>query len=156
MKKLVLFMTIMPLIVLTSCGDDDEYSGFPSDVKTVIQSLNGTWVTTDAVSPETITFSAFDSPTEIAPASSSFARMEFHGSMTRDFVYLGKETEHWDMYFYINTDKKEIHAYGKSEENGGWSLSISKVYDYAIVDANTITLHDQSQSWMNTYTFRRK
>ena len=149
-------MAILPLVALTSCGDEEEESGFSSDVKAVIQTLNGTWVTTDAVSPETLTFTAFASPTEIEPASNKFARMEFHGSMTRDFIYLGKETEHWEMYFYVNTDKKEIHAYGRSEENGGWSLSTSKVYDYTIADANTITLHDQSLSWMNTYTYKRK
>ena len=124
MKRILLFMAILPLIALTSCGDDSEEGGFSSDIKTVIKTLNGTWKSTDAISPETITFSAFSSPTEIEPASDKFARMEFHGRMTRDFLYLGKEEEHWDMYFYLNTDKKEIHAYGKNEENGGWSLGI--------------------------------
>lgn len=142
------------LLAVAGCKKDDSPK-FPSDVQEVLNSIEGTWESTDTYNAETLTFTAYQAPTEIQSASSDWPAMTFHGTLQRDFRYIGDTWEHWDMYFYINPQSKVIYC--KKTANGGqWSLINAKAYDYKIIDENTIRLHDQDLSALNEKVYKRK
>lgn len=152
MKRII--FVLATLLAVAGCKKDDSPK-FPSDVQEVLNSIVGTWESTDTYNAETLTFTAYQAPTEIQSASSDWPAMTFHGTLQRDFRYIGDTWEHEDYYFLIRPDKKEINAYGITS-NQTWALNQSKFYDYKIVDENTIRLHDQQLSALNEKVYKRK
>lgn len=142
------------LLAVAGCKKDDSPK-FPSDVQGVLNSIVGTWESTDNYNAETITFTAFQAPTEIQSASSDWPAMSFHGTMQRDFRYIGDTWEHDEYYFHVMPDKKVIAAYGITQSQT-WAFNQTKAYDYKIVDENTIRLHDQQLSALNETVYKRK
>ena len=152
MRKFLILM-LLP-VVLWSCSKDDEPKAdkFPSGVANVLDVLHGTWVSdgTDNI----LTFAPYSKPREVQPVNTSWASMIVYGTLQRDFNYLGTpETENY--YFVVNVDKKEIHAYGITE-NGSYTIVTAKSYDYEIINNSTIRLHDKSLSSLNNYTYTKK
>lgn len=142
------------LLAVAGCKKDDSPK-FPSDVQGVLNSIVGTWESTDTYNAETITFTAFQAQTEIQSASSDWPAMKFHGTMQRDFRYIGDTWEHDEYYFHVMPDKKVIAAYGITQSQT-WAFNNTKAYDYKIVDENTIRLHDQQLSALNETVYKRK
>ncbi|MBR5720559.1 MAG: hypothetical protein IKX38_06085 [Bacteroidales bacterium] len=152
MKKIIIVLAT--LLAVAGCKKDDSHK-FPADVQEVLNTIIGTWESTDTYNAETLTFTAYQEPTDIQSASSDWPAMTFHGTIQRDFRYIGDTWEHEDYYFLIRPDKKEINAYGITS-NQTWALNQSKFYDYKIVDENTIRLHDQDLSLLNEKVYKRK
>lgn len=154
MKKVLFILAVA--LAFTGCKKDDTQQT-PSDVQEVLNSIVGTWESTDTYNAETITFTAYQAPTEIQSASSEFPSMTFHGTMQRHFKYIagGGTWVDEDYYFLIMPSKKEIHAYGIAS-NQTWALNQTKFYDYKIVDENTIRLHDKDLSELNEKVYKRK
>lgn len=154
MKKILYLLTIA--LAFTGCKKDDSPK-FPADVQEVLNSIVGTWESEDTYNAETITFTSYQAPTEIQPASSSHDAMTFHGTMHRHFKYIagGGTWLDEDYYFLIKPDKKEIHAYGITQSQT-WALNQFVFYDYKIVDENTIRLHDQQLSALSEKVYKRK
>lgn len=151
MKKLV--QILMFVLFLTSCSkEDDSNIKFNSETQDVLSVLNGKWKS-DGIYPETLTFKSYNEPTEIPSVNTDWASLEMHGLLTREFTLLG-ESDKWNMVFYINTSKKTISAY--EIINSKYTIVTSKIYDYTIVDNNTIRLHDQSLSQLNIETYIRQ
>lgn len=152
MKRILYLLAIV--LAVAGCKKDDSPK-FPSDVQGVLNSIDGTWESTDTYNAETITFTAFQEPTEIQSASSDWPAMAFHGTMQRDFRYIGDTWEHDEYYYYVMPDKKIIAAYGITQSQT-WAFNQTKAYDYKIVDENTIRLHDQQLSALNEKVYKRK
>ncbi len=152
MKRIIYVLAIA--LAFTGCKKDDSPK-FPSDVQEVLNTIVGTWESEDTYNAETITFTAFEAPTEIQSASSDWPAMSFHGTMQRDYRYLGDTWEHDDYYFQILPSKKVIAAYGITQSQT-YALNQTKAYDYKIVDENTIRLHDQQLSALNEKVYKRK
>ena len=152
MKKMIYMVAIA--LAMFGCKKDDSPK-FPADVQEVLNTIVGVWESTDTYNAETITFTAFDAPNEIESPSPDWPHMTFHGTLQRDYRYLGDTWEHSDYYFLISPDKKEIHAYGITQSQT-WALNQTKTYDYKIVDENTIRLHDQQLSALNETVYKRK
>ena len=152
MKRTLYLLAIV--FVITGCKKDDSPK-FPADVQEVLNVIVGTWESTDTYNAETITFTAFEAPTEIQSASSDWPTMSFYGIMQRDYRYLGDTWEHDDYYFQILPSKKVIAAYGITQSQT-WALNQTKTYDYKIVDGNTIRLHDRQLSALNEKVYKRK
>ena len=152
MKRII--FVLATLLAVAGCKKDDSPK-FPSDVQGVLNSIVGTWESTDTYNAETITFTAFQAPTEIQSASSDWPAMSFHGTMQRDFRYIGDTWEHDAYYYYVMPDKKVIAAYGITQSQT-WAFNQTKAYDYKIVDENTIRLHDQQLSALNEKVYKRK
>ena len=152
MKKLIYVLAIA--LAMTGCKKDDS-SKFPTDVQEVLNTIVGTWESTDTYNAETLTFTAFDEPTEIESATTDWPAMKFDGILKRDYLYLGGTWKHDEYYYYVMPDKKVITAFGITQDQL-WNLYWGKVYDYKIVDENTIRLHDQDLSALIITTFKRK
>lgn len=152
MKRIIIILAT--LLALTGCKKDDSPK-FPSDVQGVLNTIVGTWESADTYNAETITFTAFQAPTDIQSASSDWPAMAFHGTMQRDFRYIGDTWEHDEYYYSVMPDKKVIAAYGITQSQT-WALNQTKAYDYKIVDENTIRLHDQQLSSLNEKVYKRK
>lgn len=155
MKKVIIY--IIAITAVLSCSKEnhnpDNPNGYSSEEKEVIDVLSGEWKQEGGT--ETLSFTPFGETKEMSGnfEGSTFVGY-FHGRSTRQFDYLGKEREKWDLYFYVNTSKKELDMYGVVDENK-YSLVTTKKYDYVIVDKNTIRLHDQSLSLISTYNYTR-
>ena len=155
MKKLIYVLAIA--LAMTGCKKD-ESPKFPSDVQEVLNTIVGTWICQDDYNQETMTFTAFNEPTTIEPTSNyvmgiQLFPMSFHGMLNRDYELLG-EIEHEERYFYIDTSKRQIVTY--LNKDGKYSVIVAKQYDYAIIDQNTMHLHDTELSLINTYTFKKQ
>lgn len=153
MKKWVL--CIIALFSLVSCNKDDnvELNGYSKEEKEVLNILQGKWRIVNSPYPEELSFTLFGSRVR-KNGKASAAAIDFHGNVVLKYKYLNKDWETWNMYFYVNTTKREICMYGINED-GTFSIGLTKIYDYEIIDNNMIRLHDKSLSWMNTYKYKR-
>lgn len=152
MRKILMLM-LLP-VMLWSCSKDDEPKAdkFPSGVSNVLDVLQGTWVSDET--DNTLTFAPYSEPRKVQPANASWTPLQVYGTLQRDYYYRGTpETENY--YFLVNVDKKEIHAYGITE-NGSYTIVTSKSYDYEIINNATIRLHDKSLSWFNAHTYTKE
>lgn len=152
MKKIII--CIIAITAFLSCSkENSNHDGYSAEEKEVIDVLRGEWKRDGGT--EILSFTPFGETKEMSGnlLGSTFVGY-FHGRSTREFDYLGKEREKWDMYFYVNVSKKEIAMYGVVDENK-YSLAQTKKYDYSIIDKNTIRLHDQSLSMILTYKYTR-
>lgn len=152
MKKWVL--CIIALFSLVSCNKDDnvELNGYSKEEKEVLNILQGKWRSENDPYPEELSFTLFGS--SVSKNGEASTVMYFHGNVIRKFLYLNKDWETWNMYFYVNISKREIGMYGINED-GTFSIVQTKIYDYKIIDNNMIQLHDKSLSWTNTYKYKR-
>lgn len=155
MRKVILFVAV--LLSLFACSKDDgenSVNKFSAEETKILKVLDGKWEKDDKSSPEVLSFSPYS---EKKTVSGTVVDKEiiniFHGDAICCFSYLGKQEEQ-KMYFYVNTEKKEIHLYGV-EEDGKFSIVQTKFYDYKVIDNNTIQLHDKSLSWMIVYNYKR-
>ena len=154
MKKIIVVLAVA--LALVGCKKNSSPK-FPSDVQEVLNTIVGSWESTDTYNAEALTFTAFDEPTEIESASTDWPAMTFHGTIHRHFKYIagGGTWLDEDYYFFIKPGEKEIRAYGITS-NQTWALNQTTFYDYNIVDENTIKLHDQDLSSLNVTTYKRK
>ena len=155
MKKVLIALAIV--LAFTGCKKE-ETPKFPADVQQVLNTIVGTWICQDDYNQETLTFTSFNEPTTIDPISEyvmgiQLFPMSFHGILNRDYEFLG-EIEHEERYFYIDTSKRQIVTY--LNKDGKYSVIVAKQYDYAIIDQNTMHLHDTELSLINTYTFKKQ
>ncbi len=149
------FLCIIALFSLVSCNKDDNVeliNGYSKEEKEVLNILQGKWKSENVADPEELSFTLFGSNVSKNGGASSV--MYFHGKVTRKFLYLNKDWETWNMYFFVNTTKREIGMYGINED-GTFSIVQTKIYEYKIIDNNMIQLHDKSLSWMHTYKYKR-
>lgn len=153
MKKLILFTAV--LLSLFACSKDDNESKankFSVEETEVLNVLQGKWESENKSDSEKLTFTPFRY--SVSKNGGAGGVMSFHGNATRKFLYLNKDWETWDMYFYVNTKEHEICMYGINEDKT-FSIVQTKVYEYKIIDNNTIRLHDKSLSWMLVYNYKR-
>lgn len=152
MKKLI--VCIIALVALFSCSRDNNEEniyGYNAEEKEVLNILQGKWQQEGGISNEILSFAPFEQKKTIN--SSIGGIMYFYGNVTRQFYYVNNQLEVWEMYFYIDTQKREIFLYGV--DNDKYSITQTKVYDYKIINNNTIELHDHSLSTLNTYNYTR-
>lgn len=149
MKKL-LVLTFIFVAFMTSCSKDDEpTSGFSDAEKAALQVLNGTFFCEGT----TIVFSPFLAPTP-KKSTANDVPINFCGTLSYDSKYYDNE-----FYFYINTTKKQIVANSKhSEKQDYFNALVGKIWDYEIIDKNTIKLFDTdlSNPLVQTKTFTRR
>lgn len=148
-KKLLFILSALGAIMLTSCSNGDENTGYSDAEREVLSVLNGTFVCADT----TISFYPFGSP---MPKKSTMndVPINFDGKMTYNSTYYDNE-----FYFYIDITKRQIGAYAtNSQKQDYFNAFAGKFYDYEIVDHNTIKLFDRSLSnpLFQTDTFVRK
>lgn len=153
MKKWLI--CIIALFSFVSCIKDNgegTTDGYSTEEKEALNFLQGKWKSENAFDPEELTFTLFGhSEKRMGGAGGT---MYFHGNSIRKFLYLNKDWEAWDMYFYVNTKEREISMYGINEDKT-FSIVQTKIYEYKIVDNNTIRLHDKSLSWVHEYNYKR-
>jgi len=152
MKRIII--CIIAVTAVLSCSKENHNpNGYSPEEKEVIDVLSGEWK--QEGDTETLSFTPFGETKEMSGTFEGITFTQyFHGRSTLQFDYLGKEREKWDMYFFVNTRKKEIEMCGVVDENK-YSLVRTKTYDYNIIDNNTIRLHDQSLSLLLTHNYTR-
>lgn len=155
------FLSILAVaLMLGSCSDDsEEVYGFSEQEKDVLNVLSGTWVCEKSIggnvySTEEITFSPFDTPTNIAPPSDNYASMELDGTLYRSYTY-GDFNNTENLYFSINVEENTITTFGIGSNNS-WALNAGGKYKYKIVNDNTITLQDTNSSSYSEDTFTKR
>ncbi len=152
MKKIILFT--MTILALCSCSKDDDENkdAYRPEVAKVINVLSGKWRGEGHASDEVLTFVPFGELKWINGTIGGV--MWFHGKATRQFLYLDKTMETWNMYFYVDVEKKKIGMNGETDD-GKFSIVPAIAYEYTIKDDNTISLHDTSLSWIHEYDYHR-
>lgn len=154
MKKWVL--CVIALFSLVSCNKDDnvELNGYSKEEKEVLNILQGKWRSENDLYPEELSFTLFGSSVRKNGEASTV--LYFHGNVIQKvlFKYLNKGWETLNMYFYVDTTKREIVMYGINED-GTFSIAQRTIYDYIIIDNNVIQLHDKALSLTNTYKYKR-
>lgn len=152
MKKWILCIVV--LLSFCSCSKDNDggVNGYSTEVKKVLDVLKGEWEKEGKNFPETLSFTPFGEDKAVSGPAGGV--MYFNGRARRNFFYVDGSEQVWDMYFYVNTEKKEISMYGV-EDDEKFSVTQTKFYEYDIVDNNTIRLHDKSLSRMHEYYYRR-
>jgi hypothetical protein len=155
MQKVILFIAV--LLSLFACSKDDSENSvnkFSAEETKILKVLDGKWEKDDKSSSEVLSFSPYSEKKMISGIVVDKEIVNiFHGDAICCFSYLGKQEEQ-KMYFYVNTEKKEIHLY-RVEEDGKFSIVQTKSYDYNIIDNNTIQLHDKSLSGLLVYNYKR-
>lgn len=153
MKKL-LFLALMSL-ALFSCSksnDDEDKDAYRPEVVEVLKVLEGKWQGEGGASDEVLTLTPFGKQKWIEGAAGG--AMWFHGSATREFVYIDNTPQKWSMYFNVDPKEKKI-GMNETTPEGKYSIVTTKEYSYTIIDNNTIELHDKSLSWMRVYKYHR-
>lgn len=152
MKRLTVFLLTIVCLCVSCKKKDDVRNGYTDEVKAVLNVLNGSWRSENKHDPEELTFTLFGRTIEKNGGIAGV--MYFHGKATRKFTYLDGKEETWNMYFYVNTEKKEIVMYGINDD-GTFDIVRSTTYSYSITDNNNIELHDKSLSWIHVYNYKR-
>lgn len=153
-----LFRTLLPIILCiafsVSCSKDDDIApGFSEAEKEALNVLNGTFAYDDGINTTTIVFTPFSEPVK-KKSSMNNVETEFYGSLR----YLSKYHE-GDYYFYLDTDSEEIIAYIQHSDMADYfNALVGKIWDYEIVNQNTIRLFDTdlSDPLFQTNTYTRK
>lgn len=154
MKRLAYLFAFV--FVVVGCNKDDS-TRFSSRVQKALNSIVGVWENKGTDYVETITITAYEVPTEIQPSSPDCLSMIFHGTMLTEYMYIngGSVSSYLPCYFIISPEKNEIQTYGINP-NQTWSNDPTIVYDYEIIDINTIKLHDQRLSSLDEKIYKRK
>lgn len=152
-KKTMILVSLMLITLFSGCSNDDEKltSGFSDAEREALQVFNGTFSYDGAMSSTTIVFSPYSTPTQ-KKSTANDVPIPFHGTLQLKSQYYEDS-----FYFYVDTNKHQIVAYAKhSEKNNYFNALVGKIWDYTIVDENTIKLFDTDLSdplfQTNTYT----
>lgn len=154
MKRFAILCVIGLTLLATGCSKDDDgqSSGYSKDESKALQVLNGSFIYDSGLNTTSIVFSPFPEPVK-KKSSMNDVEMEFHGRMKyRDNYYDN------DFYFYLDTGKKRIVAYSQhSEKSDYFNALVGEIWEYTIVDENTIKLYDTdlSNPLLHTNTFLR-
>lgn len=159
METKKLFKALWPVLLCavfsSGCSkeNNDLSTGFSAAETEALKVLNGTFSYDDGINATTIVFGPFSEPTK-KKSTMNDVEMEFCGTLQ----YLSKYHE-GDYYFYLDTDEKQIVAYIQHSEKADYfNALVGKIWDYEIVDQNTIRLFDTdlSDPLFQTNTYIRK
>ena len=159
METKKLFKALLPVLLCavfsSGCSkeNNDLSTGFSAAETEALKVLNGTFAYDDGINTTTIVFTPFSEPVK-KKSSMNNVETEFYGSLR----YLSKYHE-GDYYFYLDTDSEEIIAYIQHSEKADYfNALVGKIWDYEIVNQNTIRLFDTdlSATLFQTNTYIRK
>lgn len=143
----------VPFFSGCSKDDDEQASGYSTAEREALQVLNGTFSYDGGMTSTTIVFSPFPEPVQ-KKSTMNDVEMDFYGTMEYHSTYYDD-----NFYFYIDTDLKQIVAYSQhSEKKDYFNALVGKIWEYTIVDENTIKLFDTdlSDPTFHTNTFTRE
>lgn len=157
MGKLILFTAM--LLSLLACSKDDgenKANKFSAEETELLKVLNGKWEKEGDNFHEILSFTPYG---EKKTTHGSVVGKDIIGIAYGDATYrYGHSDGTWDkeqkMYFYVSTEKKEIHLY-KVEDDGTFSITSTKFYDYKVIDNNTLQLHDKSLLGFHVYDYHK-
>lgn len=146
---------LLCVTLFSGCSKDNkkQASGYSTSEKEALQVLNGTFSYDGGMTSTTIVFSPFPEPVQ-KKSTMNDVEMDFYGTMDYHSTYYDDS-----FYFYLDTDLKQIVAYSQhSEKKDYFNALVGKIWEYTIVDENTIKLFDTelSDPTFHTNTFIRE
>ena len=154
-KGAAVLAVLLCMTLFSGCSkdDDEQASGYSTAEREALQVLNGTFSYDGGMTSTTIVFSPFPEPVQ-KKSTMNDVEMDFYGTMEYHSTYYDD-----NFYFYIDTDLKQIVAYSQhSEKKDYFNALVGKIWEYTIVDENTIKLFDTdlSDPTFHTNTFTRE
>lgn len=154
-KGAAVLAALLCMTLFSGCSkdDDEQASGYSTAEREALQVLNGTFSYDGGMTSTTIVFSPFPEPVQ-KKSTMNDVEMDFYGTMEYHSTYYDD-----NFYFYIDTDLKQIVAYSQhSEKKDYFNALVGKIWEYTIVDENTIKLFDTdlSDPTFHTNTFTRE
>lgn len=154
-KGAAVLAALLCMTLFSGCSkdDDEQASGYSTAEREALQVLNGTFSYDGGMTSTTIVFSPFPEPVQ-KKSTMNDVEMDFYGTMEYHSTYYDD-----NFYFYIDTDLKQIVAYSQhSEKKDYFNALVCKIWEYTIVDENTIKLFDTdlSDPTFHTNTFTRE
>ena len=154
-KGAAVLAVLLCMTLFSGCSkdDDEQASGYSTAEREALQVLNGTFSYDGGMTSTTIVFSPFPEPVQ-KKSTMNDVEMDFYGTIKYHSTYYDDS-----FYFYLNTDLKQIVAYSQhSEKKDYFNALVGKIWEYTIVDENTIKLFDTelSDPTFHTNTFIRE
>ena len=159
MKKILLLFVAVAAVAFMGCDKEEGHTnGFTSDVSKVLSTLNGkfvyeSWMGELLVSKNIITFIPFTSPKEITRS--------LHGTTTTDHrnihtsYHYGAYSSQTDASYKGFPSKKQIRTNAIVDDTH-YNALVGEIYEYEIIDENTIKLHDTDLSDWQWHTYKKE